>query len=234
MVMDKNPTDMPNTNCATIVLDIPLIRQKLYQELATRKRILDDFGVNDFPSDAAAFSAAVIQALGQMSADKPLEEAQSNRDVFRAAAKAIGSNSRNWCVFLNLEGELKKLLSGYDPLASRGSFRTVNGFSDRIQGCLPGQTRLHDTESIRRWADLLSDETNYYGHIQTVGKHLRDKYAVTRGTPLGDAELALSLVGHFVNEKCSHDLKFPGMGYALASEFMKNLGWNAFNSTRPK
>jgi hypothetical protein len=62
---------------------------------------------------AQRFIAELLQVLDQTPTE---DRSPDNRKVFRAAVRALGSNSRAWATFHKREAELGTLLCGYNPL----------------------------------------------------------------------------------------------------------------------
>jgi hypothetical protein len=172
----------------------------------------------------------------------------SNAGVFRAAVKAIGSNSRTWATFLRNEPRIVDLLGGYDPVFTHQAFTRGDLSLIQLKSCVPGQSSTADAKAIRGWAALLSDVPDYYGFIQDVGTAFRRLSHEKSGESLPDSQLLLCIVGylgcpsskwpgtHYLTSAHSdislEQRKLPGMGYVLASEFLRNLHWNGFKPDR--
>lgn len=209
-------------------IDLEKVQNRLFEKATVRRRISKDFGIAQDPVDAKHFVSLVVDALKQPVAVEPLEQAVTNGEVFRAAAWALGSNSRNWCNFLRKEEQIKELLEGYDPRAALLSFQKHPEILNRIESYLAGKTASQDAMSMFEWALILSKERDFYKEIVKVGRKFRDDYKAAHAETLDDFDLALCIVGHFAYKSCSGEFKFPGMSHALASEFLKNLGWSCF------
>ena len=213
-------------------IDLDKVQSRLFEKDAVRGRILRDFGVAEIPVDDKHFVKLLIDALKQPVAAQPLAQTLTNVEVFRAASWALGSNSRNWCDFVRNEGQLRILLGGYDPLATVQSLKRGPQILNDIKVCLKGQTSGRDTENMLRWANILSQNGDFYKEIVSVGQKIRTDYSTLNHETIDDFDLALCLVGHFADKSCSQETKFPGMSYALASECFKNLGWSIFKPDR--
>ena len=213
-------------------IDLDKIQDRLFEKDAVRGRILRDFGVTKVPVDAGDFVRLIIDALKQPVATQPLAQTLTNVEVFRAAVWALGSNSRNWCDFVKTEGQLRILLEQYAPLAAIQSLKRRPRLLDDIKLYLKGQTSSRDSENVLRWARLLSENGNFYAEIVRVGQKLQQDYGAFNNEMIDDFDLSLCMVGHFADRSCSKEGKFPGMSYALASEFFKNLGWSTFKPDR--
>jgi hypothetical protein len=213
-------------------IDLDKLRSRLFEKDTVRKRVLRDFGIKQNPADAKHFARLVVDALEQSVVAQPLKQTITNKQVFRAAVRALGSNNRDWCDFLRNEEQIKNLLAGYDPHATVQSFEKDSEILHKLKFCLKGQTSSRDAESILRWAHILSERESFYQEIVKVGERFRDDFKIFQPGMVDDFELTLCIVGHFADENCSGRLKFPGMRYALASEFLKNLGWSCFKPDR--
>ena len=213
-------------------IDLERVQSRLFENETVRTRILKDFGIAQNPVNAKHFIGLVVDALKQPVAAEPLEQAVTNGEVFRAAVWALGSNSRNWCLFLRNETQIRILLEGYDPQAALLSFDRHPDILNKIESYLVGQTSSHDAQSIFMWALILSKRRDFYKEIVRAGQKFRDDYKTLHAETLDDFDLALCMVGHFADERCSGVYKFPGMQCILASEFFKNLGWSGFKPDR--
>src|SRR5918997_1573738 len=89
------------------------IKQRLFSDPSVRHQILRDYGPTVQPQGANAMAAELVTQLEQSPVDDHLAQNPSNADVFRAAVKALSSNSRAWATFLKSECKLSDLLRGY-------------------------------------------------------------------------------------------------------------------------
>lgn len=229
-------------------INIDLIKQQLFANPEIRSRILRDYGIKKQPFNAHELGMFVVGMFDQEPSPQPLQESVNNAQVFRAAVKSLGSNSRAWATFLNSEPKLRKLLHDYDPIRSSLDFSQHKLTLEQIKACLPGQSSSADASAIKQWADLLSGEENYYAYIQDLGRVFQRLYIEYYDKQLNDLHLLLCLVGYLAypplrwpgarflsaQTKLSRFYlrKLPGMGYPLASEFMRNLHWNGFKPDR--
>ncbi len=229
-------------------INISTIKQRLFADPVIRARILRDYGIDTQVTDSDELGHAAVTMLEQQPAMKPLEQGLSNAQVFRAAVRSIGSNSRAWVTFLKHEPRLRQLLHEYDPLASSRSLDQGDLTREHLKACLPGQSSTADANAIMRWALLLRDVENYYAVIQELGSAFRALHQARFHQDLDDIHLLLCLVGYLAYPPTSWagsgllqdrntslsplQQKLPGMGYALASEFFRNLGWNGFKPDR--
>src|SRR5262245_5119549 len=118
---------MPSvTRSADIVgaqIDLGAIQERLFADPNVRARILRDYDLKIATANAAEMVSALLAKMAQEPAPVPLDRNLTNADVFRAAVRAIGSNSRSWATFLKNEPSLSDRLCGYDPSASRNATR---------------------------------------------------------------------------------------------------------------
>ncbi len=224
-------------------IDIQAIKDRLFSNEAVRSRIARDFGLPDIQTDADEFAASVLYKLGQRPSPTPLDQKLSNAEVFRAAVRALGSNQRKWADYLGNESRIAEVLCGFDPGEASKCARVEN-----IARWLPGQSSNADARAILEWAMLLSSDVNYYQSIKYLGTAFRSHSLNDYNEPLTDAELLLCIVGYLgkpsnrwagavhldiaVRELPYRYWKTRGMGYVLASEFLRNLGWNGFKPDR--
>ncbi len=229
-------------------IDVELIKQRLFADRAVRARIVRDYGFGAQPASANELAAALLAQFDQAPAPHPLEQSFSNRHVFRAAVKALGSNSRAWANFLRHERRLAGLLGDYDPRYTHQAVQEGVLSVDQVRIELPGQSSTSDARAILRWARLLTETENYYAFIQDLGAAFRVMSEKRYGEQLADTDLLLCLVGYLGDPPTRwsglsylsdtprqvrpRQHKTPGMGYILASEFLRNLGWNGFKPDR--
>lgn len=169
------------------------IKQRLFTDPTVRTRIIRDYGIDSRPKNAHDFVAAVLGQLEQEPAPRPLEQSVSNADVFRAAVRALGSNSRSWATFLKHERRLFGLLHGYDPVHTHRAVERGELSLEQIKSCLPGQSSSADASAILRWARLLVEVDHYYGFIQDLGASFGRSSEERYGESLNDADLLLCL-----------------------------------------
>lgn len=226
-----------------VVLDIAKIKRRLFDS-PQRPRILKAYGIAEAPETPDQFAEAMIAALDQTPVEKPLEQDLPCRAVFRAAVRSLGSNSRSWSAFLANEARLAALLNDYDPAAVSARANDEE-FFEAIKGCLPGQTERTDTKAVLRWADLLAASPRLFDRIVDAGNAFL-RLADERGESLPDEHLLLCIAGLFAYPppkwegvkylssppQNMAELKLPGMGYALASEFLRSLGFSGFKPDR--
>lgn len=229
-------------------IDVERIKQRLFASRAVRAEICRDYGIDAEPASADALATAVFAKLEQAPAPRPLEQSFTNGQVFRAAVRALGSNSRKWALFLKNERRLTDLLGEYDPVYAHRATQGGTLGVDRIKALLPGQSSSGDASAILRWAQLLAETENYYAFIHDLGAAFREMSQQVMGESVADTDLLLCLVGYlgdppsqwrgsaYLSDASRHvgpaRHKTPGMQYILASEFLRNLGWNGFKRDR--
>lgn len=217
----------------TVELDEDAIAERLFCEERTRHRIERDYCIAAGAVSACEFVENVIMKLDQVPANDPLQP-RSNAQVFEAAVKALGSNSRTWASFLRNLQPLREMLGGFDPAHARGVDPSA------LSKLFTGTTATRDADAIINWAVLLSDladhSENYYNFVVNLAAAIRER-AQKSGIDLPDERLMLCLVGHLIDEppkkwEGPHVGKLAGMRFALGSEFFRNLGWNGFKPDR--
>lgn len=224
-------------------IDIRAIKARLFSDESVRSRIAHDYGLTIVSADADGFATDVLHKLGQRPSPAPLDQELSNADVFRTAVRALGSNQRKWADYLRIEPQIAEVLCDFDPVESSRRARPED-----ISRWLPGQSKNADARAMIDWARLLSCGENYYQSIKHLGAAFRSLSATIYSEPLTDAELLLCIVGYLgkppskwagaaylapvTREFPYRYWKTSGMGYVLASEFLRNLGWNGFKPDR--
>jgi hypothetical protein len=217
-------------------VDLKVITQKLFEDERNRRRICRDYGVdpNLAPEQAAK---AMVDAFGQNpSTNLDGIGKQSNRVVFRAAARALASNSRSWATFIRFEPRLADLTSDYDPQPTAAGWRTGRLKIHEVAACLPGQTGSSDARAMMLWADMLDSTPNYWAELRRLEELLIAEdmgpaatvpsMAVVLGTPNS------RMLRTFPPPGTLPTWKLPGMGPVLASEFLRNLRWAGFKPDR--
>lgn len=218
-------------------LDASIIIQYLWNDPNIRKKIEADYNLGVTVS-SQAFSQSLIQALKQPV--KSIFRDVSNKEVFEAATKALGSNSRQWGSFSAKEHELRKLLEDYDPLKVYGKWNSE--YENEVKAFFPGQTRKNDVTAVYQWSQKLTLLDNYYQNYIIKLSDAFLKNAQEKDIRISDEQLLLLVCGFCANPPAhssllntvyaSNDFKFFGMGYILSSEFLRNLGWNGFKPDR--
>jgi hypothetical protein len=224
-----------------LIIDIEKIKRRLFDDPAIRAKLVHDYKLPCEPADPDALASDLLRQLEQTPVEDPLAEKWTNKEVFKASVRALGSNSRAWAKFLEHEKQLRELLGDYDPEYTR---KAKGALCADLQSCLPGQTSATDACAIICWARLLAETDDYYAFVCDLGQAFR---RLAGDSPFADTDLLPCVAGYlgkppraWKGEKylCSPDRvpqerrKSPGMGYVLASEFLRNLGWKGFKPDR--
>ncbi len=218
-------------------LDLAQIQERLYEDPQVVAKFTADYGLSQTPGNANELATALADAFGQQPDATRVKRTVTNREVFRAAVRALASNSRSWSTFLQHEETLAELLGDYDAGATHDAITDGRLNLTDVKGCLPGQTATGDAVAILRWVDLLHEVPSYYAGVEK----LREAFA---SAGVEHHEL-LPIVAAFLGSP-SHRVrldslaspaglaswKLPGMGAVLASEFLRNLRWNGFKPDR--
>lgn len=217
-------------------VDLKAITQKLFEDERNRRRICRDYGLD--PSLAPEQAAeAMVDAFGQNpSTNTDNRGRQSNRVVFRAAARALASNNRSWAAFLRFEPRLMDLTSDYDPQRTAADWRTGRLKIHDVAACLPGQTAGSDAGAMMWWADMLDSTPHYSAELRRLYEQLiaedmepaatMPSMAVVLGAPNS------RMLRRFPPPGTAPTWKLHGMGPVLASEFLRNLRWAGFKPDR--
>jgi hypothetical protein len=231
-----------------MIIDTGEIKRRLYEDVGIRNRLIRDYGLDYEPPDPESFACALLLKLGQAPVKDPLSKTYSNNDVFRAAVRAIGSNSRTWATFLLHETQLSNLLYGYDPEHTNNAVEQGILKAHDLKLCLPGQSSSKDAAAILCWARLLAETCDYYAFVSDLGLAFSHLAEAVYKRPLSNADFLLCVAGYLGKPPAAWSgeqflgsagrsvilarRKTPGMSYTLASEFLRNLGWTGFKPDR--
>jgi len=206
--------------------NLQLIKQRLFD--CAREGIARDYQFN-VPATPEELSQQVLQSLDQKACANPLDQKYDNNAIFRAVVRTLGSNSRKWTTFRSNEQKIQQILSDF----------RVEGVERNPPNCfdlarlLPDQTATADACAILNWAHLLSENQNYYATVVEASDRLQHRFNEREGQYIPSHKLFLCVVAHFTDS--SHGAqarKWPGMGFVLGSEFLRNLHWNGFKPDR--
>jgi len=227
-------------------INLAKIKKTLFED-KIQKKIIYSFGLEPrIYSKPEDFTNALIQSLAQISVQTPLNQQFNNNEVFKAAVRSIGSNSRSWAVFKNNEKKIKDILCDYNPVLANKKIDNNQFIQDKISALLPGITTKNDTKAIIRWTRLLSENDNFYSYIKKTGNNIQERSLENRlqqGLQRGELLLCLVLCLNTLGfNNCSTNVfpattvalknNLPGMGFALTSEFMRNMKWDGFKPDR--
>jgi hypothetical protein len=207
--------------------NLQLIKQRLFD--CAREEIARDYRFN-LPPTPEELSKLVLRSLDQKACENPLNQACDNNCIFRAVVRSLGSNNRKWAIFLNNQRQIARLLSDFGLEDVR---RNSPNCLD-LATLLPGQTATADARAILKWADLLSENKNYYQRIVQASGEMHRRFEQKHGGGQMPTHLLfLCVVAHFTDStRGAQSRKWPGMGFVLGSEFLRNLRWNGFKPDR--
>lgn len=216
-------------------IDIRAVKRRLFEDKSIRYRICRDYSL-DIGLSPNAVAHALLDAFGQLP-NTDLDDCGtvSNQIVFRAAARAIGSNSRKWTDFLRSEKQLIRLTSGYEPRQTH-----ERSTEQEIAACLSGQTAGRDAKAIWECAKMLASEHNYYKEIESLENMVCEKcdeqfeVMPSMAVILGTTNPTKQMLANFPPPKWldAKKWKIEGMGATLASEFLRNLKFSGFKPDR--
>jgi hypothetical protein len=215
-------------------VDVDAVCDSLFRDPRICGKLAGDYGF-DVPSTQAALRQALVASFEQVRVTGSDSTPAGTSEVFRAAVRALGSNSRNWWRFVRGEPKLRALLKGYDPGAAARAVGSGALATNEIARYLPGQTGSADARAVVKWAQLLADAPNFHAALL----RLRDRLGHTKAKPSELPLLAAAILGFGASGPRGAEpprglatWKAPGMGPILASEFLRNLHWSAFKPDR--
>lgn len=142
-------------NSPNRVFNLDAMTVALAGDPETRAKLTADYGLRE-TSSADDFVGTLIEAFDQVPIDNPVVLDRPPSDYFRAAVRALGSNSRGWTTFLRREAELAVLLDRYDPQSVDDRVTAGELSVDALLEFFPGQSRRGDATAVLQWADRLS------------------------------------------------------------------------------
>lgn len=229
------------------VLDLDAMVIALAADPDLRERLCGEYGLPK-PASADDFVTSLVEAFDQRPRDNPIDLDRAPRHVFRAAVRSLGSNSRPWTSFLRREPELADLFEDYDPDAVRRKVADGELSAEGLLDFFPGQTRRTDARSAIAWARRASTR-DFDREVRALAGALSIRSKEEHGEEIRTDQMMPALVAFLAYPPSSRwpgyavlrvmdvtddpaDLKLPGMGPALGSEFFRNLGWSGFKPDR--
>lgn len=220
-----------------LAFDLEAITAALFADANRRRKIMSAYGCDEAISDPAECAAEIVRAMGQ---DRVVEAATSD-EVFRAAVRAIGSNSRQWTDYLRVEREL----------FGDGAALTIAAWKDAVDDPVRSDTAgklaggwspSRSVRWINQWAELLSSERRDYFDDLWKTHAAVSFYSDSSDAPLSGDEVTLVLAARLAHTNSQFPGaapigakavgKAPGMGLAIAMEFLRNLGFQGFKPDR--
>jgi len=206
--------------------DLQLIKQRLFDY--AREKIARDYGF-DVPDSPEELSQEVLQSIDQQAVANPLNQEYSNDVIFHAVVRTIGSNSRKWTTYLNNSQKIAQILS--DFCVEEVDRNPPSCFE--LASLLPGQSQTADACAILSLARKLSERKNYYASIVQASTEIQNRFYKHEQCYMPMHKLFLSVVAYFTDpSNGARSRKWPGMGFPLGSEFLRNLHWNGFKPDR--
>ncbi|MDI9314173.1 MAG: hypothetical protein QM529_05835 [Hydrotalea sp.] len=147
----------------------------------------------------------------------------NNNDVLKAAVLSLASNMRAWRRIEPNKLQLEKIFYNYD-IAEIKKNNHIN--DEEIRVLLGGQTGGRDAKSIISF--LYNYLPKYKNFIEIIFSIL-ERY---NNYKLKNYEETIILSALLGSENQQDNYKIKGMGFALASEFLRNLGFPNFKPDR--
>lgn len=192
-------------------------------EKPIRERLLRSYAIAAEPATPTELCEAIWKAFGQTSQPAATRAIPGTQQVFRAAARSLASNSRNWSTFIKHEQRFEEILAQGPRAIAAGDQAE---FERALLACMPGTTSGKDTRAILAWAQRLAEHPNWGHELDALRLELR-----ARAGDLACDELDLPLVALEIGNPKS-EMKAPGMGAVLATEFLRNLHWPGYKPDR--
>jgi hypothetical protein len=229
-----NKSSSTTSTTAPALIPLEAIRARLFRDAAKAARIRRDYGLSQelYGMD---LEHALLSSFGQRERDVTASR-PDQKEVFEAAVRALGSNSRTWVAFLRGERAIRKALAGYDPTVAATASR--DELLGELRSALSGQTAAKDARAMLDWAFLLTKVEDYGDLLRALRAYFVERaggIGLQLSTPDVTALVAASVGSP--SPTLAHQfpgvaLKAPGMGPTLASEFLRNLGWSGFKPDR--
>lgn len=226
---------MEESRMDQLVLNVPLVEQVLFEKA---DKLAGDYGLNPNFDSPHQFIDALVHSMDQHGLDDPTSKKWRPSDVFRAAVRALGSNQTVWVRYLEAEGGVATVLHGFDPDAVAEDIERGEAVRSALATALPSTTPRCTASDIVAWAQLLHDQPDFFADVQALGA------AVLNSGVLSQSDELLPVVATVLStagqpRRCREalaslgaperkDWKLQGMGFALASEFLRNVQWRGF------
>lgn len=211
-----------------------LIRKELFDVPVHAGSVRDSYGV-----DAAVTGSALEQLMfaelqmvvpGNGSGPKPTDT------VFEAAVLALASNMRNWSEINRQLTDIRRICLRFEPAAVAASPETVEAQLRRV---FRGPSGQNDCRAVIRCAQMLDRPELFGAYLQSLEhatrRFLPDDLARAPGVVTAMMAALLGTGNRLptqLHPASPFALKVPGMGPTLASEFLRNLGWQGFKPDR--
>jgi hypothetical protein len=174
--------------------------------------------------------------------ERPWNPQTIDDEVFKAAVWAIASNSRSWTNVVNNRLTIEKLLCKFRLEELRSELQKDGRRESLVRElakALGGQTAGGDAAGIVSWAQYLKTHKPFAQNVLEPLRGWVGNRASAVKLDLTPQELtalcaaALGSPTELVKAGTGiTELKTPRMGFILATEFLRNLGWSGFKPDR--
>lgn len=212
-------------------LPIERLRRELFFDSVAARKICTEYGL---PGGIIGDELEKTLFASLDMTEREGFEPASNKDVFKAAVNAIGSNSRPWYKFRGALRTIESKLHEFDPVkvASRAAEEQIErALTEELKGLTSGK----DAKAIVQFAYVLNHQPDYWAAVNAAKRDIGSLVARSSSTiPAATTTLCVALIlggTRYHSPHCSLR-KINGMGVALASEFLRNLGWEGFKPDR--
>ena len=212
-------------------LDIEKISARLFRDCKTRQKLCQDFTIEN-AGGPMEMADRLVESLGQaLPREGETEEPDDQKVVFRAAALALASNMRKWSCVLGYLEKFEPLLEHYDQVAFAREVEADPARVERVKDCLPGRTRGRDATAIVKRATMLRSSPDYLNELKELKSDVEAEVREGEAVPILAAILGMPtgrMEKRWPPPSGMGGWKAPGMRFALASEFLRNLHWPGF------
>ena len=117
------------------------------------------------------------------------------------------------------------------PSPLHGEVEADRARVEKVSDCLPGLTKRKDTVAIVEWATMLRSNPGYLNELRRLKSGVEAEVRDGEAVPILAAILGMPtrrMEKRWPPPSGMGSWKAPGMMFALASEFLRNLHWDGF------
>ena len=223
-------------------LNIAAVQDALFANWAT---IAPKYPTLGTPGTSQEMADGLIKILDQHEQADPIGAIVPAPRVFEQVVRAIGSSQTDWSVFLRRLPVIEKCLHGFQPDKVAAVLNEGGTAGEQLRATLKASLQSvyaqAQVDGICGWASILAEDPDHYGHIQrlaaalqannrTIGTNARTTAALAAIIG-GEDKLPGKVTSYLASigvQTPTGGWKSPGMRFALAAEFLRNVGWPGF------